>query len=170
MKAVLLEKYRINARAIAEAMWGTGGTNAAKTNRKFTYYYSCSAHGGYVIPTYALTDEEKAKLNEYTTPISFQLLIQHRREGDFVIGVSLTNIQRCCGRNKGFRYNPSLGPCEWQDYEFYAFEEDCDWAILEKLTNIRASGSTVSEEKRQEIIDSTFNRWAKKLTPDGEKS
>ena len=163
MKAILLENYRINARAIAEAMWGTGGTNAVKTNRKFTYYYSCSAHGGYVIPTYALTDEEKAKLNEYSTPIKIQLLVQHRTDGTYVIGTSLTAIQRCCGRNRRFSYNPSLGPAEWQDYDFYAFEEDCDWAILEKLTDIKTldSESTCSPEKRQDIIDRTFEKWAK---------
>ena len=171
MKAILLEDYKINPRAIAEAMWGTGGTNATRTNRKGAYYYSCSAHGGYIVSPNALTDEEKAKINEYAEPLKIQALVQHRTKGDYVIAVSLTAIQRVCGKNRQFRYTPHLGQVEWVDIEFYAFEEDCDWATLEKLTDIRAKGSsTITDEKRQEIIDSTFKRWAKVPASDGEIS
>jgi len=163
MKKILLEKYKINPRAVAEAMWGTGGTNAVRTNRKGAYYYSCSAHGGYVVSPNALTEEEKALLNEYTKPLKIQALVQHRTDGDYVIGVSLTAIQRYVGRNRNFRYSPYKGLVEWQDIEFYAFEEDCDWAILEKLTDIKTldKHSTCTPEKRKEIVDSTFEKWAK---------
>lgn len=173
MKATLLKDYKINPRAIAEAMWGTGGTNATRTNRRGAYYYSCSAHGGYVVSLKALTEEEKALLNQYTETMKIQALVQHRTDGDYVIAVSLSTMQRYIGKNrKQFRYTPHLGKVEWVDIEFYAFEEDCDWAILEKLTDIRANGSsTISDTERQEIIDRTFSQWAtpKRKTPEGEK-
>jgi len=169
MKAILLADYKINPRAIAEAMWGTGGTNATRTNRKGAYYYSCSAHGGYIVSPNALTEEEKALLNQYTQTIKIQALVQHRIKGDYVIAVSLIAIQRECGKNRQFRYTMHLGPVEWVDIEFYAFEEDCDWATLEKLTDIRAKGDmNCTEIQRQEYIDSTFKRWAKVPHSDGE--
>jgi hypothetical protein len=174
MKAVLLEDYKINPRAIAEAMWGTGGTNAVRTNRKGAYYYSCSAHGGYVVSPNAFTDEEKALVNQYTEPMKIQALVQHRTDGDYVIAVSLSAIQRYVGKNRQFRYTPHLGQVEWVDIEFYAFEEDCDWAIVEKLTEIKTldKESTCTPEKRIEIVNSTFEKWAtpKRKTPDGENS
>jgi len=76
MKAVLFKDFKINARRIAEAMWGTGGTNATKTNRRGAYYYSCSAHGGYVVSGDCLTEEEKAKLHEYITPEHLNVIVQ----------------------------------------------------------------------------------------------
>jgi len=160
MKAILLKDYRINPRQVAEATWGTGGTHSIKTNRKRAYYYSCSAHGGYVIPESTLTTKEKELIKEYYSPEQIQLLIQHRIDGDYVIGVSLANIHRYVKRTKNFKYIPHLGTAEWIDHDVYLFEEDCDWAILEKLTDIRHN-SSMETEKRQEIIDNTFKTWAK---------
>ena len=107
-----------------------------------------------------MTDKEVELIKEYHEPDQIQLLIQHRIDGDYVIGVSLAGIQRYVKKERTIRYNPSLGTPEWVDYNVYLFEEDCDWAILEKLTDIRHT-SDIEDEKRQEIIAKTFNRWAK---------
>jgi len=174
MKPILFNKYKINGRQIAEAMWGTGGTHAVKTNRKGAYYYSCSANGGYVVSLNALTEEEKSLLNQYTETMKIQALVQNRTDGDYIIAVSLSGIQRYVGKNRRYRYTPHLGQVKWVDIEFYAFEEDCDWAILEKLTDVKTLDreSTCTPEKRQEIVDNTFERWAtpKRKSPDTQKS
>ena len=163
MRALLFTAYTIPARRIAEAMWGTGGTHSYRTNRRGAYYYSCAGHGGYVVDSRCLTDEEKKLIDEYHEVEVLQLLIQHRTDGDYVIGQDPSGDFKREGmpRKRTFRYNKGLGDVEWISLDIYIFEEDCDWATLEKLTKVRAKHE-MSDDKRQEYIDKTFAQWATK--------
>jgi hypothetical protein len=164
VKPTPLTKYRIPAYSIAEMSWGSGGTHAYRCNRRGAYYYSCSGHGGYVVDSRCLTRKERAKIERHIKPIDLRLLVQ-RRNGNghrFVIGVSMLNVPRsgCRLRSQSFfNYSPRLGPIEWVDLPVYLFEEDCDWAVLEKLTDIRAEHPHLTERQRRHYINETFNQW-----------
>ena len=56
------------ARQLAEEEWGRGGTDSHPTNRPGAYYFSCSAHGGFVIDTRTLTDTEFLCISKYVQP------------------------------------------------------------------------------------------------------
>ena len=164
MKPIPLKKYRIPAYKIAEMAWGSGGTHAYKCNRRGAYYYSCSGHGGYVVDSRCLTKQERKRIERHIRAIDLRLLVQSRN-GDghkFVIGVSMLSVPRS-GRwlrhETVFRYIPRLGPVEWVDLPVYLFEEDCDWAVLEKLTDIRAEHPHLTERKRRHYINQTFNSY-----------
>jgi len=159
MKPVEKSKFRLPLRRIAEALWGTGGTSSCKTNRKYVGYYSCSSHGGYVVDSKALTDKEKAQIEQYVKPTRLPLYVQYRRDGDYVFGIGLRSIQRYGNGKASFRYDPSLGPAEIVDYPIYTFEEDCEWVVLEKFTDIRAGITNLSEEERQKHIENAMKMY-----------
>lgn len=167
MKAIPLTKFKIPAYKIAEMSWGAGGTHAYHCNRRGTYYYSCSGHGGYVVDSRCLTKQERRKIEKHIRPIDLQLLVQ-RYGGNghrFIIGVSMLNVPRSgrwLRKESSFRYLPRLGPTEWMNLPIYLFEEDCDWAVLEKLTDIRAELPHLTERKRRMYINRTFNSYYRK--------
>jgi len=167
MRPTRLEGFRIPARHIAKLSWGDVNTSY-RTNRHGAYYYSCSGHGGYVVDSRCLTKRERARIDKYTRPLPIRILVQHRDgQGDVVIGVDCREFISCgtkaSFRGKSYRYCPSLGPVEWQELPVYLFEEDCDWAILEKFTNIRSDGWGKDEAERKRIINRTFKNWIKEL-------
>lgn len=162
MKATPYAKYRIPARKIAEMVWGGRSTHAYRCNRVGAYYYSCSGHGGYVVDSRCLSLGEMRKIKKYISAINIRLLVQERASNFFVIGASLLNFPRS-GRhlqdNTSFQYTPRLGPLQWQDLPVFLFEEDCDWAILEKLTDIRAEGINMTEAERQKHINQMWRSY-----------
>jgi hypothetical protein len=160
----LLNKYRPQARAIAELKWGRGGTNALKTNRKGAYYYSCSSHGGYIVCANDLTEAEKESLNQYTKPEYINLMVQTQHDGlEYVIRVDNTPMSRYGEVSKSYSYNPQNGSVRWVKYYIYTFEEDCEWSILEKFTNIRLKEelklSADDLERRANSIENTFKQY-----------
>lgn len=164
MKPTTLKDFRIPARNIAELRWGRGGTTAYRTNRRGAYYHSCSGHGGYVVDSRCLTEAERVEIDKHIKPEPLRLLVQHRDgTGDVVIGVDCVYFQSIGPyKQKSYRYIPRLGEVEWQDLSVYLFEEDCDWAVLEKLTDIRADlkwTTPMTESRRQAFINETFSRW-----------
>jgi len=145
--------FKFNARLIAEKMWGTGGTRAYKTNRKGAYYYSCAGHGGYIVKSEALSETEKENVKKYWGGgyVLYLLTDQDTREvyGVDYAHVPASNVKRS---NKGFKVK--LGAhVKWEKYIFYVFEEDCDWSILEKFTDVRLKDNPSTEEQ----IESSFN-------------
>jgi len=162
LRAVPLQDFRVPTHRLAGMMWGT--VNATyRCNRRGASYYSCSGHGGYVVDSRALTAKERRKIDKYKLPLPLNLLVQHRNGGDdVVVGVGAMMFANCCRTQRGFRYSPSLGPIEWQEMPVYVFEEDCDWAILEHLTDIRDDGHIIKDErKRKAAARQCFKRWAK---------
>jgi hypothetical protein len=147
-----MKSKKINYRNLAESQWGTGGTKAYKTNRKGTYYYSCSGHGGYVVPATALTDLEIQALKPYTSPINVPTLMG---PDGICYGVDYqANAQYSSGRSR--RYQCARGS-QWIDVPVYLFEEDCDWSILEVFTSIRITkGSSMGESERAEQAKKSF--------------
>jgi hypothetical protein len=166
MQAIALKDFRIPARHIAKLSWGEVN-ESYRTNRRGAYYYSCSGHGGYVVDSRCLTPKERAKIDKYTQPYPLRILVQHRdgSGGDVVIGVDCREFISCgtkaSFRGKAYRYYPSLGAIEWQELPVYIFEEDCDWAVLEKFTDIRSEGWGKDEVERRKAINRTFKNWIK---------
>ncbi|MER8983945.1 hypothetical protein [Mesorhizobium sp. M0843] len=130
------------ARSIAEALWGTGGTNSSRTNRAGAFYFSCSGHGGFVIDARALTHEEYLKFRLHKDPEQAQdygkaIMHEYRRRSFKVTPTQLANMQ---------------------DFEFFVLEEDCDWCIAPLMAGIRTLDGYMTDEAAQ----NTFDRWIKK--------
>ncbi len=168
MQAIALKDFKVPARHIAKLSWGD--VNAGyRTNRRGAYYYSCSGHGGYVVDSRCLSKHERASIDKYTTPYPLRVLVQHRngKGGDVIIATDCREFIRCGNkasfRGKSHRYSPSLGPIDWQEIPVYCFEEDCDWAILEKFTDIRSEYLRGKDEvEYKKAINKTFNAWCKR--------
>lgn len=163
MKPIKLEKFRPQARAIAEMKWGRDGTNAFKVNRNGAYYFSCSGHGGYLVNANALTEAETEKIQPFGTREYINILVQDRMDGKWVVGVDNSPMSRTITRTRRFSYDARLGSVSWERYYIYAFEEDCAWSILEKFTDIRIKDSKMLSpeqiEARERAIEETFNRY-----------
>ena len=162
MKPVQLSKFRPQARAIAEMMWGRDGTNTHRVNRVGAYYYSCSGHGGYLVAANVLSDEERLVLDKYNKPESINILVQQQNGVDFVVAVDNSPISRGITKHRSFRVDTSKGPVNWKRFEIYAFEEDCAWSILEKFTDIRLIQKGESKtyyEAREAQIEPCFQQY-----------
>ena len=113
-----------------------------------------------------LTKQERTKIERYIHSIPVRLLVQHRNgAGDTVLGASYHQFQTC-GRpsTRTIRYSPHLGPVEWIDLPVFLFEEDCAWAILEKLTDIVTNDVFPGNEKKhRQAVNRTFRNWIKPL-------
>lgn len=167
MKRVKLSDFKPNCRSLAESMWGSGGTSALRTNRRGAYYYSCSGHGGYLVLEDVLTPDELKNINEYIRPSTIQLLVQHDDNGEaIVVDKNANDFIHYGHRKRSFTYYNYYDKPIWVDYNVYVFEEDCDWSILEKFTDIRTieilkriSNGDLTENEYNRIIDDSFNRW-----------
>ena len=133
------------ARTIAEAMWGTGGTQSRKTNRHGAFYFSCSGHGGFVIDALAFTAAERKALEPWAKPEPYELYIwgKHRRLWHPLRRLTLKFSQLA---------RPTKGL-------YYVFEEDCDWALVWVYTKIRDKGHTWTDEKVEAYAKEVHARW-----------
>jgi hypothetical protein len=121
-----------HARGIAEAMWGRGGTSSVRTNRRGAYYFSCSAHGGFVIDANAFTESERAAIDQYAKPEPATVYLfrgavetymhPYRQRGNQVSSAA-TKIQT----------------------HFYLFEEDCAWCLPVKFAGITTTQHTTAQ-------------------------
>lgn len=156
-----LEQFKFTAsycRRLAENMWGKGGTHAYRTNKRGFYYYSCSGHGGYVVPKESLSKRTLEILNRAGfTPEPIYLGVQHGSNSTQVLGILWPNYQRL----PSIRYYPHLGRFEWMEYEeVYTFEEDCNWAIIEYLEGVNTEHtSKITDEVRLKTIE----RWSENV-------
>lgn len=131
------------ARSIAECLWGRGGTHSEPINRPGAFYFSCSGHGGFVIDTACLTDEELEAIKpyvsieqatEYTWGNRSVFMHPYRRRSS---KVSVMAIQKTV--------------------LFFVLEEDCDWCLAYLFTGIRHKNKPAKGEDAQR----TFNQWIK---------
>lgn len=166
MTIVKLSDFKINARYIAEAMWGSGGTRAQRTNRQGAYYYSCSQHGGYVVDGKALTFEEREKIDAWQGANYLMLLVQKLRglDGvmdDYVIGIDYRNVTNIQMRQKRFQRFAWSIDTKWVKYPVYLFEEDIAWCVLELFTDVCTvyNIEKLPKEHRAECAWNTFDRW-----------
>lgn len=172
MKPILYSKYRINARHIAEMMWGTGGTSSYRTNRRGAYYYSCSSHGGYVVDSRVLSQREIARIDRYIRPDMLRLYLAYEDTGheklDYVIAVSYDefyNYKRYTSHTQTpfIRIPKGMRRLGWVDHPVYVFEEDVAWSVLELITDIktiwRGEISEVLQEEHDIVARETFKRW-----------
>lgn len=134
------------ARSVAESKWGRGGTKSYRTNRKGVYYFSCAGHGGYVLPASVLTDEEYESVVRYVSP----------HEADVYYNSNKV-VYMHPFRSKGGRISY---PYETAKEKFFLFEEDCDWAVLEKFTGIRLKNYSTNSD-----YQATFWAWFDENNP-----
>lgn len=127
------------ARSIAEARWGRGGTHPHRTTRSGAFYFSCSGHGGFVIDISTLTDAELVAISPYVDIEEAELfkwgrksLFSHpyrRRGGRYSICASRTVIK------------------------FILLEEDCDWCLAYLFTGIRFAKQKDLMVEAQRVFD-----------------
>lgn len=163
------DRYKIPFTNIAEASWGRGGTSSHKTTRPGFRYFSCSGHGGYVVDGRRLTPEEKAELDAHDfEPDILHVLVQSVPAGkmgstphfeDYVIGARRSS-------RRPIWYDVTKGKVEWRGIPVYLFEEDCDWALVEKVTGVRLKETPSSlelppseREKYNRAVEETYERW-----------
>jgi hypothetical protein len=163
MKQVKLDTFKINssiARSIAEGLWGRGGTNSAKTTKQGFYYYSCSGHGGYVVDKNMLSKEQQELVNTHHETTTMDIAVGYSSELDTDVVFDWINPY---GRNRTSANIPyGIGNAEWRKHEFYMFEEDCDWAIVEAITGVRLQWRVErcnSTEKYNDAIKESLARW-----------
>lgn len=137
------------ARSVAESRWGSGGTSSTRTNRKKVYYFSCSSHGGYILPASALSQEEYENVAQYVEP--YKADVYRSFETNKVVYMHPF-------RTKGSKR--LYGPISHTHEEFFLFEEDCDWAVLEMFTDIRRKNC---DDPR--AIEITFWNWFDRTNP-----
>ena len=154
MKPISRDQFSINheiAKNLAEARWGRGGTTSYRTNRKGVYYFSCSSHGGYVVDLKALTSDDIKEISQYISFETMEIVLND----DYVFGYFNPFTHK---RNASVSVPMYTVGVRKSNYHFYLFEEDCDWAILEKFTDIRRKDG-VPEEENQKYIADTFYNW-----------
>lgn len=133
------------ARSMAEANWGSGGTNSSRTNRRGAFYFSCSGHGGFIIDGRALSDEEKALMREFATPQ--ETVEVYNPDTGKVYGIfNPFAIRRRSIRAPIYAMQNKV--------EIWAFDEDCDWCIPAVFAGIH----TRTHHGLDKAL-ATFNRW-----------
>lgn len=138
------------ARNIAESMWGTGGTSSSKTTRKGVYFFSCAGHGGYVLPATALSETEYNAIKQYIQP------------EEATVYISQINGKVVYMHPYRTRSSKIFKPWTIEKEEYFVFEEDCAWSILEKFTDIRLKKRSNDHEK---YINQTFWNWFDMTNP-----
>jgi hypothetical protein len=127
------------ARAIAEATWGRGGTHSYGTNTAGAFYFSCSGHGGFVISLDSLTNEELVEISPYIN-IEEGTLYRWGRRTRFMHPY----------RTSGFKisFDATI-----DKVKFFLLEEDCDWALAYVFTGIRHKTDPVTPIRAQESFE-----------------
>ena len=138
----------VQARQIAETLWGRGGTSSATTNRNGAFYFSCSGHGGFVIDAAALTSEEYVALSKYVEPEKAKRYTFGRKSKILWSG-SRRAIRVPVGTPPSF-------------FEFFVLEEDCAWALAYVLTGVRHKSVTAAQEQ---CARETFWNWYDESNP-----
>lgn len=132
------------ARSMAEANWGRGGTNSRRTNRAGAFYFSCSGHGGYIIDGRAFSEEERAALAAFREPEKTSEVYDPTDGRVHGIFNPFSLRQRTIKAMPHWRQ---------RDVEVWAFEEDCDWCLP-----VIFAGITTGDNDPKHALG-TFKRW-----------
>jgi len=127
------------ARTIAEALWGRGGTQSEATNRAGAFYFHCSGHGGFVISWDAFTPEEQAAIKPHAEP---EIATRAR-------GPGRRNVLMHPYMVRSKRY---IGGTE-EPIRFACFEEDCAWCIPILFTGINLKERPRTKDDAQSTFD-----------------
>lgn len=115
-----------HARSMARARWGED-PRAVSTSRRGVYWFDCASHGGYIVPVTALTFDERVAIEKFLNPeyataiwdVAKERIVKFRGPDSF------RTIKYNYGSHRAFEIKIFFG------------EEDCDWAVIEKFTDIR---------------------------------
>lgn len=134
------------ARSMAEANWGRGGTSSSKTNTKGAFYFSCAGHGGYIIDGRAMSDEARKAISAYREPTMTSEVYEPESDATCAVFNPFTF------RSRSIRAMPSW---KQRQIEIWAFEEDCDWCLPVIFAGITTGGAELEHALR------TFKNWMK---------
>ena len=134
------------ARSMAEANWGRGGTSSRRTNRTGAFYFSCSSHGGYIIDGRAMSEEARKAISAYREPATTSEVIDPE-----------TGVIHAVFNPFSLRRRTVKALRHWQqrDINIWAFEEDCDWCLPVIFAGITTGGN------EPEHALNTFRQWMK---------
>jgi hypothetical protein len=142
------------ARSLAESLWGTGGTNASRTNRAGTFYFSCSGHGGFVIDDRALTGPERDLLG--AAGFRPENCWGARGKDGTILGVR--HPYSDVPHPRPVKYSPGRGDYEDRAIPLWFFEEDTEWAAVYVFTAIRRATEQPEAEMTGYAME-VLGRW-----------
>lgn len=137
------------ARRIAEAMWGKGGTNSDKMTRNGIFSFSCSSHGGIIASWNSFSEDEKSRLLEYGFKPETATRAQLYRR----FKISKVFAHPYMTRSKTYTLGTNY------DIPFVVFEEDCNWSAVYVLTGVRFKRDHRNTKARAQEV---FDRWVEK--------
>lgn len=120
--------------------------HSQKTNQKYTYYFSCSGHGWFVVAYDMLTPKQKESLAHFYK-------WEENIKFDFVAYDALTNKAKawCRYTAQSTRFN---------NVRFVCFEEDCAWSIAYAILWISNEDiASIGKEKADECATQTINKY-----------
>ena len=135
------------ARQIAEASWGKGGTSSRKTNTRGAFYFSCSGHGGFVIDARVLEPEQRERLARF---VQFDTVTRYTDGQDKVYGLMTPY------RSKSFRV--PFGHVTEQ-FDIILLEEDCAWALAYVMTTVRLKADLVEPQATETAVQAAKTVW-----------
>jgi hypothetical protein len=140
---------RLQARGVAESLWGPGGTYDEPTNRAGAFYFDCSGHGGFVIDDRALTGQERRHLT--SAGFSADLCRGVRGQDGRIIAVR--HPHAAVADTRQVAYRPADGEYVDEQIALWTLEEDAEWAAIYALTGIRMPGRWGDRYTEAEMIE-----------------
>ena len=135
------------ARAIAEAMWGKGGTNSERTNARGAFWFSCSGHGGFIIADEAITDAQRdAMRKDGFEPETATRYIGWRK-------TVFMHPHRMRGARIAYHATETV--------TYWVFEEDCNWCMPALFCGIGTKSMTEDWKTTREHAERTYANWIK---------
>lgn len=132
------------ARAIAEGIWGTGGTKAYRVTLPGAFHYSCAGHGGLVISADSLDSWQRKTIESFGIRLD-----------------TAKRVEKASGKRAlwhTYRKTAVSVPCSAKvtNIDYYLFEEDCAWCLAVLFCGITSAGFVGNVEA---IAKRTFQNW-----------
>lgn len=133
------------ARSMADSQWGTVNHTYKTTGGKGVYYFSCSGHGGYVVDGNAIA-HARFKIDQFIKPTMTHVSISEGKA---------TGMQNpFSARSWSYKLSHDL-----IQHPIFVFEEDCDWAIIERFAGVRLIDAYSDPLTHEQAIDECYRNW-----------
>lgn len=134
------------AMAMSTSLWGTVNHTYKTTGGKGVYYTSNSGHGGYIIDGNVFREDIRAKIEQFVSPTITYVAVNNGK----MMGMQNPFTQR------SWRYDMRY---ELVKHPIFVFEEDCDWAIVERFADIRLLGAYEDTVAHEDYIQQCYRDW-----------
>lgn len=130
-----IPNYSSISRNLARQWWDVNHTY--KTNQKFSYYFSCSWHWGFVIVYDKLSEIQKTNIIKW-----------YGWEDKIPFDTVAFNWNTWASKTNAKRREWTVDTTIYQNLRFLIFEEDCAWAIANAILWIFNDWYSISENER----------------------